>query len=55
MKTNFNKLASYTALILLSALPLSTEALADVEKKSESSVCNDDVEAIPIKRKTLEE
>lgn len=38
MAINFHKIASYTALILLSSLPLSVDVFADAEKKSSSTV-----------------
>lgn len=55
MKKLFHKMATYTALILVSSLPLSVDALEDVEKKSGSvtSLVNADKNPSTIKRKLL--
>jgi len=34
MKKHFNKIATYTALVLISSLPFSVDVFADAEKKS---------------------
>jgi hypothetical protein len=58
MKKNFHKLATYTALILVSSLPFSVDVLADAEKKQSSPVTSlsiADKNSSAIKRKVLAE
>jgi hypothetical protein len=57
MKHHFHKLATYTALILVSSLPFSVEALADVEKKqnTDKSLSIADKNSSVVKRKVLTE
>jgi len=38
MIKHFHKLATYTAIVIISAMPFSNDALADPEKKSKSIV-----------------
>jgi hypothetical protein len=53
VKKIFHKMATYTALILVSSLPLSVDALEDLEKKSSSvtSLINADKTPSTSKRK----
>lgn len=54
MKFNFHKIATYLALILISALPLSENVFADAEKKSNIlELLSDDKDALETKRKLL--
>ena len=57
MKNNFHKMATYTALILVSSLPFSLDVLADAEKKliPATSVSISDKNSSAIKRKVLAE
>lgn len=57
MKTHIHKLATYTALVLVSTLPFSVDVLADVEKKQSSvtSSSNTDKNPSAFKRKVLNE
>jgi hypothetical protein len=57
MKNNFHKMATYTALILVSSLPFSLDVLADAEKKliPAASVSIADKNSSAIKRKVLAE
>lgn len=57
MRTHIHKIATYTALILVSTLPFSTEALAEIEKKqgSGASVLSTDKNLSALKPKVLAE
>ncbi|WP_031436696.1 YfdX family protein [Methylobacter tundripaludum] len=57
MKTHIHKLATYTALVLVSTLPFSVDVLADVEKKPSSvtSSSSTDKNSSAFKRKVLTE
>ncbi len=57
MKTHIHKIATYTALILVSSLPFSVEAFAEVEKKQSSvtSLASADKSLSAIKHKMLAE
>ncbi|MFZ2171451.1 MAG: YfdX family protein [Methylococcaceae bacterium] len=57
MKTHIHKLATYTALVLVSTLPFSVDVLADVEKKQSSvtSSSSTDKSSSALKRKLLHE
>jgi len=57
MKKNFHKMATYTALILVSSLPFSVDVLADAEKKQSSvtTLSIADKNSSAIKRKLLAE
>lgn len=56
MKSHIHKLATYTALILISSMPFSLEVLADTEKKTNtSSVSSEKTAPIGSKQKLLAE
>jgi hypothetical protein len=56
MKINFHNIATYTALILISSLPLSADTFTGADKKSSSIVLsNDDKEATETRSKLLKE
>jgi hypothetical protein len=56
MKKHFHKIATYTALILVSSLPFSVDVFADTEKKNTSSILSSADKSTSItKRKILDE
>ncbi len=57
MKNHFHKIATYTALILVSSLPFSIDVLAETEKKQSpvTSLSSADKNLSAIKRKMLAE
>ncbi len=55
MKRHIHKLATYTALILVSSIPFSLEVLADTEKKPSTSSISTDKNSAETKQKVLAE
>ena len=52
MKKHFYKIATYTALVLISSLPFPVDVFADAEK-NQSMLSSIDKNIFPIKRKIL--
>ena len=52
MKKHFNKIATYTALVLISSLPFPVDVFADAEK-NQSMLSSIDKNTFPIKHKIL--